>query len=54
MSHFRKLAQKMAGFPAFPLFAPGGPPDGICQPGRAYVNDILIALPLEKLKPPLE
>ena len=40
--------------PPLPLFAPGGPPDGVCQPDRAYVNDILIALPLEKLKAPLE
>ena len=44
----------MAGFPAFLLFVPGCPPDGICQPDRAYVNDILIALALEKLEPPLK
>ena len=54
MSHFIKLAQKMAGFPAFLLFVPGCPPDGVCQPDRPYIHDILIALPLEKLKPPLK
>jgi hypothetical protein len=54
MSHFRKLAQKMAGFPAFPLFAPGCPPDGVCQPDRPDVNNILIALALDKLEAPLK
>ena len=44
----------MAGFPAFSLFVSGRSPDGVRQSYGAYVHDVLVALALEELKPPLK
>jgi len=44
----------MAGSPAFSLFPPGSSPDGVRYSYRADVHNILVALPLEELKPSLE